>query len=47
MKKCDFCKRSYLSKGVRKCIYGNRCALSLRELKELLDTMREKNKENK
>jgi len=46
MKKCDFCKRSYLSKGVRKCIYGSCCALSFRELKELLEVMRGKNKEN-
>ena len=46
MKKCDFCKRSYLSKGVRKCIYGSRCALSLRELQELREVMREKKENN-
>ena len=46
MKWCDFCKRSYLSKGVRKCIYGSRCALSSRELKELLEIMRKKKENN-
>ena len=44
MKKCDFCKRSYLSKGVRKCIYGSRCALSFKELKELRELMHKKEK---